>query len=107
MRVSEWIVAAFFAWTTALALVVPLSGHMRARVLLANCLILLVYTFLARVRNHPWTDTARDWIPQALMILAYKEMTALSIPPKSHAHKYSRETTYRARTAAWGGVSCA
>src|SRR5688500_536162 len=89
MRVSEWIVAAFFAWTTALAAVVPVSGHMRARVLLAHSLILLIYALLARFRRHPWTETARDWIPQALMILAYKEMGWFA--PSTHAHRLEHQ----------------
>src|SRR5688572_14909252 len=89
MRVSEWIVGVFFAWTTALALVVPVSGHMRARVLLANCLILLLYALVARLRHHPWTETARDWVPQALMILAYKEMGWFA--PTTHTHRLEHE----------------
>ncbi len=74
MRVSEWIVAVFFAWTTALALVLPISGQMRARVLVANFLVVVLYAFVARIRHYPWVDITRDWIPQALMILAYKQM---------------------------------
>lgn len=89
MRVSEWIVAAFFAWTAALALTVPVPGHMRARVLLANSLILLVYVVLARLRRHPWTETARDWIPQALMILAYKQMGWFA--PATHTNRLEHE----------------
>ena len=33
MRVSEWVVAAFFAWTTILALSLSIPGQMRVRTL--------------------------------------------------------------------------
>jgi membrane-associated phospholipid phosphatase len=72
MRVSEWVVAVFFSWTTVLALVIPISGHMRARVLL-----------------YEWTQTARDWVPQALMILAYKQMGWFA--PGTHTYRFEHE----------------
>ena len=46
MRVSEWVIAVFFAWTTALALSLSISGHMRTRTLLANAAVLLAYIAL-------------------------------------------------------------
>jgi membrane-associated phospholipid phosphatase len=74
MRVSEWIVAAFFTWTSVLAVTLPISAAMRARTLLANSLVLLVYLLLFRVQKYEWGQILRDWVPQALMILAYKQM---------------------------------
>jgi membrane-associated phospholipid phosphatase len=74
MRVSEWVVAAFFSWTTLLLGIVPVSGQMRTRILLANAVTALTYLLLSRMRGRPWVEMARDWIPQALMIVAYKEM---------------------------------
>ena len=74
MRVSEWVVAVFFSWTTVLALVVPISGHMRARTVLANVVVLLLYVWLFRLQRYPLAQITRDWFPQALMILAYKQM---------------------------------
>ena len=89
MRVSEWIVAVFFTWTTALALVLPISNHMRARTLLANALVILVYLFLARMQRYQWAQTARDWVPQALMILAYKQMGWFA--PAKHTNWFEHE----------------
>jgi membrane-associated phospholipid phosphatase len=74
MRVSEWVVAVFFSWTTVLALVLPISGHMRARTLIANVVVLLLYVWLFRLQRYPLAQITRDWFPQALMILAYKQM---------------------------------
>ncbi|HYZ84870.1 MAG TPA: phosphatase PAP2 family protein, partial [Bryobacteraceae bacterium] len=74
MRVSEWIVAAFFAWTTTLAATLPLQAGMRGRIVLANACVLLVYVLVWRLQGHSWVEYARDWIPQSIMILAYKQM---------------------------------
>ena len=74
MRVSEWVVAVFFAWTTVLALVLPVSGHIRARTVFANVVVLLLYVWLFRLQQYPLAQITRDWFPQALMILAYKQM---------------------------------
>jgi membrane-associated phospholipid phosphatase len=73
MRVSEWIIATFFTWTSVLALTLPISTAMRVRTLLANAIVLLVYLVLFRLRDRLWVDYLRDWVPQALMILAYKQ----------------------------------
>ena len=89
MRVSEWIVVGFFSWTTALALALPISGEMRARVLVANFLVLVLYAFLAWIRYNPWIQTARDWIPQALMILAYKQMGWFA--PATHTNRLEHQ----------------
>jgi membrane-associated phospholipid phosphatase len=89
MRVSEWVVAAFFTWTTALALVVPISGDMRARTLLANVAVLLVYLVLLRMQRYEWAQAARDWVPQALMILAYKQMGWFA--PGTHTNWFEHE----------------
>jgi membrane-associated phospholipid phosphatase len=89
MRVSEWVLAAFFSWTTVLVAIVPISGHMRARILLANAIIAFVYLLLSQMRGRPWVDTARDWIPQALMIVAYKQMGWFA--PATHTNHLEHE----------------
>jgi membrane-associated phospholipid phosphatase len=89
MRVSEWIIAVFFAWTTALALSLPISGHMRTRTLTANAVVLLLYIVLIRVQHHEWARTVRDWFPQALMILAYKQMGWFA--PQTHTNRFEHK----------------
>jgi membrane-associated phospholipid phosphatase len=89
MRVSEWVIAAFFSWTTVLVAVVPTSGHMQARILLANAVIAFVYLLLSQVRESQWVETARDWIPQALMVVAYKQMGWFA--PATHTNQFEHE----------------
>jgi membrane-associated phospholipid phosphatase len=89
MRVSEWIVLVFFAWTTALAVALPISGAMRARVLVTNFLVWVLYGFLVRVPRQPWVEIARDWVPQALMILAYKQMGWFA--PATHTNQLEHQ----------------
>lgn len=85
MRTSEYIVFAFFAWTSVLALMLPVAAAIRARTLFANLLILLIYFGLLRFRSLDWVQIARDWIPQGLIVLAYKEMGWFA--PASHSHR--------------------
>lgn len=74
MRVSELVVASFFTFTTTLALTMPLQEGMLTRILLTNGMVLLAYVGVWLLHTRSWMNYARDWIPQALMILAYKEM---------------------------------
>jgi membrane-associated phospholipid phosphatase len=89
MRLSEWVVATFFTWTTALALILSISAHMRARILLANTVVLFTYLLLSQLRGHEWANTARDWIPQALIVLAYKQMGWFA--PKVHTNRLEHD----------------
>ena len=89
MRVSEWVVAAFFTWTSVLAVTLPISGAMRARTLLANAAVLLVYLIVFRARDRQWSEYARDWVPQALMILAYKQSGWFA--PAQHTNAFEHE----------------
>jgi membrane-associated phospholipid phosphatase len=89
MRVSEWIAAAFFSWTTVLAIVLPISGNMRLRTFLANAIVVLVYGWLFRMRRHTWAEMTRDWVAQALTILAYKQMGWFA--PATHTYALEHE----------------
>jgi membrane-associated phospholipid phosphatase len=86
MRVSEWVIAVFFVWTTILALSLQIPGHIRVRTLLANLIVLLAYVVLLRLQKHAWARTVRDWLPQALMILAYKQMGWFA--PETHTYRF-------------------
>jgi membrane-associated phospholipid phosphatase len=89
MRVSEWVIAAFFSWTTVLALSLDIASHMRTRALLANAAVLLAYIVLLRVQQLEWVQTVRDWLPQALMILAYKQMGWFA--PETHTSYFENQ----------------
>jgi membrane-associated phospholipid phosphatase len=90
VRLSEAILAAFFLYTTALALGLPISHEMRLRVFVTDASIVLAYVLLARLRSRwkaDWTTVLRDLIPLALMLVAYKEMGWFA----PDTHNYSLE----------------
>lgn len=74
MRLSEYILVAYFAWATVLSLLLPISAGIRNRALFTNAAVALVYAILLRLRNSSAVEYVRDWLPLALIILAYKEM---------------------------------
>jgi hypothetical protein len=74
MKVSECVLAFYFAWTSVLALALPISDAVTARVLLANACVFGVYTAVYLMASNWWSDRLRDWLPQALAILGYKQM---------------------------------
>ncbi|HUS07392.1 MAG TPA: phosphatase PAP2 family protein [Bryobacteraceae bacterium] len=67
-RTSEWILAAYFAYTSILALLLSLQPGMTARILSVNTALVLLYALVLRAR------ILRDWMPLTLVLLAYKEM---------------------------------
>jgi membrane-associated phospholipid phosphatase len=60
---------------------------MRTRALLANAFVLLIYILLSLLRKYDWDHYVRDWLPQALIILAYKQMGWFA----PHTHTYQLE----------------
>ncbi|HYO80198.1 MAG TPA: phosphatase PAP2 family protein, partial [Bryobacteraceae bacterium] len=48
-----------------------------------------LYLLLSQMHGRPWVETARDWIPQALMIVAYKQMGWFA--PATHANRLEHE----------------
>lgn len=87
MRLSERILAIYFTYVTLLSLTLGLPSGVRARTLVVNGLLLLGYTILlgsARFRDSIIARHMRDWIPLALMLLAYKEMGWLATAGQDH-----------------------
>lgn len=89
MRTSEWIVLAFFSYTSILALVLPMQDGMQTRTLVANLLVLLTYLLLFRLRRQEWAHFVRDWVPQALVILGYKQMGWFA--PTAHTYQFEHQ----------------
>jgi len=88
MRTSEYVVLTFFAWTSLLAVTLSIETQVRTRALAANALVFLMYFGLSRMRHFPWTGILRDWIPQALLILAYKQMGWFA--PRTHTYRFEQ-----------------
>jgi membrane-associated phospholipid phosphatase len=87
MRLSEWVLAAYFTYVTALALALPVQPGVRVRTVVVNGLLLCCYAVLlqARFRDTLAAEHLRNWIPLALMLLAYKEVGWLA--PATHLHR--------------------
>src|SRR5258706_8624868 len=88
MRISEWILALYFSYVTALSLLLPLQPDVRIRTLVVNAALLCLAAVLprsARIRESLTAKHLRNWIPLALMLLAYKEMGWLA--PAAHSHR--------------------
>jgi membrane-associated phospholipid phosphatase len=88
MRLSERVLAAYFAYVTALSLILPVPQGIRVRTLIVNGFLLCLYAILlgaTRFRDNLAAQHLRNWIPLGLMLLAYKEMGWLA--PPAHFHK--------------------
>jgi membrane-associated phospholipid phosphatase len=77
LRLSEWILAGYFSYTSLLAVFLPLASEVRIRILAVSLAILSTYALL-RWFDDPadkkWLDVTRDWLPMALAIVAYRQM---------------------------------
>jgi hypothetical protein len=77
MRASEWVLIGYFAYTTLLALVLPLRPPIPTITIVMNGLVfagfaLLVFAY--ELRRSEFFSIVRDWFPFPLMLLAYREM---------------------------------
>jgi membrane-associated phospholipid phosphatase len=77
MRASEWVLIGYFAYTTVLALVLPIRPPIPTITLVMNGLVfagfaLLVFAY--ELRRSEFFSIVRDWFPFPLMLLAYREM---------------------------------
>jgi membrane-associated phospholipid phosphatase len=84
MRLSEWVLAAYFTYVTALTLILQVQPGVPLRTAVVNGFVLCIYTILLRFSENIVVRHLRNWIPLALMLLAYKEMGWLA--PASHDH---------------------
>ncbi|MBI4908813.1 MAG: phosphatase PAP2 family protein [Acidobacteria bacterium] len=89
VRASEYVIAAFFLFTSLLGAVLPLAFEMRLRLWCAALIVTLLYALLLRYSNRVWVDYLRDWVPQALMILAYRQMNWFA--PETHTFQLEQQ----------------
>ena len=85
-RLSELIFIAYFIYTAALALVLPLKPPLPLVIVSLNALILGGFALLARaagLRHRLFLEVLRDWYPAPLMLLAYREMGWFAQPHTS------------------------
>jgi hypothetical protein len=66
----------------------PIAATLRGRTTLINGAILVAYAMLIRIDSvHPRlvTGVVRDWVPLALIFLAYREVGWFALPHPTHA----------------------
>ncbi len=77
LRASEWILIAYFAYTTVLSQVLPLRPPIPALTAVLNLTVIAGFALLAyadSIRRREFLSMVRDWYPAPLMLLAYREM---------------------------------
>jgi membrane-associated phospholipid phosphatase len=87
-RRSEWVIAAFLVYAAVVASILPVAAPVRNLVVLVNCAVIPVYALLIRFDSGRRTRTLsviRDWLPLALILLAYREMGWFALPHAGHA----------------------
>jgi len=86
-RSSEWVVLVFLTYAAILTAALPVPAALGVRVVLVNLPIVAAYTtviYLDR-RYHIYAlSIARDWVPLAVVILAYREMGWFAQPHLSY-----------------------
>ena len=88
VRRSEWVIAAFLIYAAGMALFLPVAPPVRSLVLLLNVAVLGMYALLVSVdsgRPMLALGIARDWLPLAVVLLAYREMGWFALPHRGHA----------------------
>jgi len=77
VRRSEWVLLAFLFYAQALAVALPVTTAVQIRVILTNSGLVLAYALLTRwdsAKPNLAAAVVRDWLPLAVVLLAYREM---------------------------------
>lgn len=85
LRRTDRVFAAYFLYTSLLAVTLRLRPEMRARVLVSNVFAAFLYFLLLRLPGDRLREYARDWLPMALFVLAYRQMGWFA--PETHHHR--------------------
>jgi hypothetical protein len=90
VRAVEWVLAAYFSYTSFLALVLSVTAEIRMRTLLVNAFAAAFFAYLIRESWREWAFVARDWGTLALALLGYQEMGWFAPP----VHHYTLEKSW-------------
>src|SRR5271166_3136788 len=77
LRRSEWVSLVFLIYAASIGCALPIAPSLQTRTVVVNLAILIVYGLLIRadaVRPRMITSVIRDWLPLAVIILAYREV---------------------------------
>jgi membrane-associated phospholipid phosphatase len=87
IRRPERVILIFLIYAAATAVVLPVAPAVTKLIVLLNVAVILLYGVLIRfdfTNRRLVAGVIRDWLPLALIILAYREMGWLALPHKSH-----------------------
>jgi membrane-associated phospholipid phosphatase len=102
LRNSERIYVCYFVYTAALSLFLNLPNGTRVRTFAVNAAVIGSYYLIARRKERAW-DIARDWIPQALAFLAYKQAGWFAPPTHDYSLEHGWIVWDRLFLHEWGG----
>jgi membrane-associated phospholipid phosphatase len=103
-RKSEWICLAYFAYTSIVAAVRPLPLAVRIEVWFVGAAVLASLWLLAlpAVSRRPAAAVLRDWLPLALILLAYRQMGWMALPHENRNFENCWITLDRLLLHQWG-----
>ena len=87
VRRSEWVILVFLVYAAIIDRALPIAPSLQTRTVVVNLAILIVYGLLIRadaVRPCMITGVVRDWLPLAVIILAYREVGWFALPYPGH-----------------------
>jgi membrane-associated phospholipid phosphatase len=87
VRRSEWVILVFLVYAASIGRALPIAPSLQTRTVVVNLAILIVYGLLIRadaVRPRMITSVIRDWLPLAVIILAYREVGWFALPYPGH-----------------------
>jgi membrane-associated phospholipid phosphatase len=108
VRGSEWVLVIFLIYAAAAAVLLPSGPDVRERVALCNFGVILVYGLLIhfdRGNRSLVVSVARDWLPLAVLLLAYREMGWFAVP--QHGHTFEAHWVTWDRLLLRGGAKAA
>lgn len=83
VRPPEWIIFAFLLYAALLTFFWPVPQRLNARLVSLNSMVILLYMgliFLDFAKPCLTFETIRDWLPLAMILLAYREMGWFALP---------------------------
>jgi membrane-associated phospholipid phosphatase len=87
LRCSEWVIFTFLVYAASLACILPVAQSVRDRIAVVNVAVIVVYAILIRrdyLKPALALSVIRDWLPLALVLLAYREMGWFALPHHGH-----------------------
>lgn len=85
LRLSEWILAAWFVYAGTVAIWLPVDSSVKALICFVNLALFAIMLLIARrdrAEDDPESPIAhiRDWFPVPMILLAYREMGWIALP---------------------------